>query len=71
VTQLQVSTSSFKNILKVIPKLKISEFLYLFLGGFIEMVAYIQARKAFKEKMIPYVWDPIESTKTQLKLNEF
>lgn len=71
VTQFQVSTSSFKNILKVIPKLKTTEFLYLFLGGFIEMVAYIQAIKAFKEKRIPYMWDPIKSTKTRLKLKLF
>ncbi|MGC8939233.1 MAG: glycosyltransferase [Candidatus Bathyarchaeia archaeon] len=70
-TQFQVSTSNFKNILGVIPKLKVSEFLYLFLGGFIEIVAYIQARNAFRKKRVPYVWDPIESTKTRLKLNYF
>lgn len=68
-TQFLVSTSSFKNILKVTSKLKISEILYLFLGGLVEGIAYIQARNAFKEKMVPYIWDPIESTKTRLKLN--
>lgn len=70
-TQVQVPTSSFKNILKVIPKLKISEFFYLFFGGVVEMVAYIQARNAVKKKVIPYVWEPIESTKTRLKVDYF
>jgi cellulose synthase/poly-beta-1,6-N-acetylglucosamine synthase-like glycosyltransferase len=69
VTQRQVSTSNPKHIMKVIPKLKISEVFYLFLGGFIELFAYVQAKAAFRKRIFPYAWEPIKSTKTQLKLN--
>lgn len=62
-TKYQVPTSSFKNILWVLPKLKVSEIFYAFLGGFFEFFVFIQAKMAFKRGEIPYIWEPIKSTK--------
>jgi uncharacterized membrane protein YccF (DUF307 family) len=42
------------------------DILYLLPGGFLEAVAYLQARIAVKKGNIPYIWEPIRSTKTSL-----
>jgi cellulose synthase/poly-beta-1,6-N-acetylglucosamine synthase-like glycosyltransferase len=65
-TNFKVSTSSFGNILRAISALKLDEILYVFLGALIEIIAYSQAKIALSKDMIPYIWEPIESTKIQL-----
>jgi len=62
-TGYKVSTSSFRNILKAISALKPREMLYILPGGFLEIITYLQARIAFNKDTIPYVWEPIRSTK--------
>jgi cellulose synthase/poly-beta-1,6-N-acetylglucosamine synthase-like glycosyltransferase len=62
-TGYKVSTSSLKNILRAASSLKPREIPYLLLGGFIEMISYIQARAAFSKGTIPFAWEPIRSTK--------
>jgi hypothetical protein len=50
-TGFDVSTTNFRYILQVIPKLTPSEVFFAFLGAFIEVIAYRQAkRSALKEK---------------------
>jgi hypothetical protein len=65
-TSFKVSTSSFTNVLRAISTLKLDEVLYVLLGGLIELIAYSQARIALSKDMIPYIWEPIKSTKIQL-----
>jgi cellulose synthase/poly-beta-1,6-N-acetylglucosamine synthase-like glycosyltransferase len=65
-THFQVSTSSFGNILRAISALKLDEVLYVFLGALIEIIAYSQAKIALSKDVIPYIWEPIKSTKVQL-----
>jgi biofilm PGA synthesis N-glycosyltransferase PgaC len=65
-TNFKVSTSRFGNVLRAISALKLDEVLYVFLGALIEIIAYSQARTALSKDVIPYVWEPIESTKIQL-----
>jgi biofilm PGA synthesis N-glycosyltransferase PgaC len=65
-TNYKVSTSRFRNVLCAISALSLNEVLYVFLGALIEIIAYSQARTALSKDMIPYVWEPIKSTKTQL-----
>jgi poly-beta-1,6-N-acetyl-D-glucosamine synthase len=64
-TGFDVSTSSFKNILYSLPDLSASEMFFAFLGGLVEVVAYSQARLA-KNKKVPYMWEPIKSTKVSI-----
>ncbi len=64
-TGFDVSTSSFKNILYSLPDLSTSEIFFAFLGGLVEVVAYSQA-KLSKNKKIPYMWEPIKSTKISI-----
>jgi len=68
-TRYRVSTSNFKNVLRIVSKLKLSEIFYSLLGGVLEFFAYIQAKIAFRERRVPYVWEPIKSTKTRMRLN--
>lgn len=65
-TKFKVSTSSFRNVLRAVLGLKLDEVLYVLLGGFLEIIAYSQARIALSRSMIPYIWEPIKSTKIQL-----
>lgn len=65
-TDSTVSTSSLRNILRALSVLKPYEILYVLLGGLIEVIAYSQARIAFNKDTIPYIWEPIKSTKIQL-----
>jgi biofilm PGA synthesis N-glycosyltransferase PgaC len=65
-TNFKVSTSSFRNVLRAISALKLDEVLYAVLGGFLEVIAYAQARIALNKGTIPYIWEPIKSTKIQL-----
>lgn len=65
-TSFRVSTSSLRNVVRAISALKLDEVLYAFLGALIEIIAYSQARTALSKDMIPYIWEPIESTKIQL-----
>lgn len=65
-TNFKVSTSSFRNVLRAISALKPDEVLYALLGGFLEIIAYAQARIALNKGVIPYIWEPIRSTKIQL-----
>jgi len=63
-TGVKVPTSSFRNILQALPALRPADFFYVLLGGFLEMVAYLQARVTFSKDKVPYIWEPIMSTKT-------
>jgi cellulose synthase/poly-beta-1,6-N-acetylglucosamine synthase-like glycosyltransferase len=63
-TGVKVSTSSFWNILQGIPALRPTEIFYALLGGFLEVVAYFQARVTLSEGKVPYIWEPIKSTKS-------
>jgi len=62
-TNFRVSTSSSRNILRAVPSLKLNEVKYLFLGAFIEIIAYSQFRSVLSKDDIPHIWEPIESTK--------
>ncbi|MCL1978114.1 MAG: glycosyltransferase [Candidatus Bathyarchaeota archaeon] len=64
-TGFHVSTSNFKNILYALPDLSVSELPFAFLGGILETIAYFQAKLA-KNKKIPYIWEPIKSTKISI-----
>ena len=64
-TGYKVSTSSFKNMLRAIAALRLRDIVYLLPGGFSEAIACLQARIAVKKGIIPYVWEPIRSTKTR------
>jgi len=66
-TGFDVSTSNFKYILQVIPKLTLSEVFFAFLGAFIEVIAYRQAKRSAVKEKIPYMWDPIKSTKNSIR----
>lgn len=66
ITGFKVSTSSFLSILQSFPALKLHEVIYAFLGGFFELIAYLAARFDFSRNVIPYVWEPIKSTKTSI-----
>lgn len=65
-TGFKVSTSSFMNILRSLSALKPHEILYVVLGGFFELIAYLAARFDFSRNAVPYVWEPIKSTKTSI-----
>jgi cellulose synthase/poly-beta-1,6-N-acetylglucosamine synthase-like glycosyltransferase len=65
-TGYKVSTSSFKNMLRAVAALGLRDILCLLPGGFLEAVACLQARIAVKKGNIPYIWEPIRSTKTSL-----
>jgi biofilm PGA synthesis N-glycosyltransferase PgaC len=65
-TNFKVSTSSLGNVLQAISTLKLDEVLYVFLGALIEIIAYSQARTALSKDVVPYIWEPIESTKIRL-----
>jgi cellulose synthase/poly-beta-1,6-N-acetylglucosamine synthase-like glycosyltransferase len=62
-TNFRVSTSSFRNILRAIPSLELDEALYVFLGAFIETIAYTQSRIVLSKNGTPHIWEPIGSTK--------
>jgi cellulose synthase/poly-beta-1,6-N-acetylglucosamine synthase-like glycosyltransferase len=66
---VEVSTSSFRNVLQAIPALRPTEVFYAFLGGFLEMVAYFQARIDLSKGKVPYIWEPIKSTKRAVYLH--
>jgi len=65
-TGFKVSTSSYKNVLRAFSALKPNEVLYALLGGFLEMIAYFQARIELGKGMVSYIWEPIKSTKTSI-----
>ncbi len=63
-TGFKVSTSSFTNILRSVSRLNPTEITYMFLGTFLEMIAYFMARIEARKGSIPYAWEPITSTKS-------
>jgi biofilm PGA synthesis N-glycosyltransferase PgaC len=65
-TGYKVSTSSLKNMLRAIFKLKKNETIYVFPAGFLEIVAYLEAKILFSKGNIPFAWEPIESTKAPI-----
>ncbi len=65
-TGFAVSTSSFGNILQAVANLKPSEVFYVFLGGFLEVTAYSQAKIDSRKDKVPYIWEPIRSTKISI-----
>ena len=65
-TGYKVSTSSFKNMLRAIFKLTRNETIYVLPGGFLEIVAYLEARVLFSKGTIPFAWEPIRSTKASI-----
>jgi hypothetical protein len=67
-TGFTVSTSSFVNILKAVAELRPSEAFYVFLGGFLELAAYSQARMDSRKNKIPFIWEPIRSTKVSIRV---
>ncbi len=64
-TGLNVSTSSFKNIIMAITKLELTEVFYASLGSILEVAAYFQA-KFVSRNNVPYIWKPIKSTKVSI-----
>ena len=62
----EVPTSSFKNSLRAFSFLKLYEIPYALLGGFLELIAYFEARLAYSKGKIPYAWKPIKSTKMSI-----
>jgi len=62
-TGYKVSTSSFKNMLLAVFRLGHTETLYVLPGGFLELLAYLEAKILFTKGAIPYIWEPIKSTK--------
>jgi len=65
-TGFTVSTSSFGNVLRAVASLKPKEFFYAMLGGVLEVAAYAQAKGSIRKGIVPYIWDPIRSTKTSM-----
>ncbi len=65
-TGFKVSTSNYRNVLRAFSALKPNEILYALLGGFLEMIAYFQARIDLGKGMVSYMWEPIKSTKTSI-----
>jgi cellulose synthase/poly-beta-1,6-N-acetylglucosamine synthase-like glycosyltransferase len=65
-TDFKVSTSRFWNVLRAISALDLDEVLYVLPGVLIEIIAYCQARTALSKDVVPYIWEPIASTKIQL-----
>lgn len=65
-TGVKVSTSSFRNALQAFPALRPTEIFYALLGGFLEIIAYFQARVTLSKGKVPYIWEPIESAKTPI-----
>jgi biofilm PGA synthesis N-glycosyltransferase PgaC len=65
-TGYRVSTSSFKNMLRAVSALERSETIYVLPGGFLEFVAFLEAKILFRKGIIPFVWEPIKSTKTSM-----
>jgi len=66
-TGFSTSTSSFVNILNAMAGLKPSEAFYAFLGVFLEVTAYSQARMYSRKNEIPFIWEPIRSTKVSIQ----
>lgn len=62
-TNFKVSTSSLKNSLRAFPFLKPMEIPYALMGAILEIFAYFVAKISFNKSNIPYIWEPIESTK--------
>lgn len=69
-TGFEVSTSDFRNVLAAVLGLKATEVFYAILGGVVEMVAYAQARADAGRGLVPYIWEPIRSTKTFVRFKE-
>lgn len=65
-TGYKVSTASFKNMLRAVSALERSETIYVLPGGFLEILAYLEARILFSKGTVPFVWEPIRSTKTAM-----
>jgi len=65
-TGFKVSTSSFRNVLQAVSVLRITEIFYAVLGGFLEVLAYVQARISLSRGEVSHVWEPIKSTKLQI-----
>ena len=65
-TGYKVSTASFKNMLRAVSALERSETVYVLPGGFLEILAYLEARILFSKGNVPFVWEPIKSTKTSI-----
>ncbi len=62
-TKFKVSTSGLVNSLQAFSFLKPSELPYALIGAFLEILAYFEARFTFNKNRIPYMWEPIKSTK--------
>jgi cellulose synthase/poly-beta-1,6-N-acetylglucosamine synthase-like glycosyltransferase len=62
-TNFKVSTSSFTNVLRAVPALKLDEVFYVFLGALVETIAYSQSKIVLNKDVTPHIWEPIESTK--------
>jgi cellulose synthase/poly-beta-1,6-N-acetylglucosamine synthase-like glycosyltransferase len=66
-TGFVVSTSSFGNILQAVSELKPNELFYAFLGGLLEVTAYFKAKLDSRRDMVPFIWEPIKSTKISIR----
>jgi cellulose synthase/poly-beta-1,6-N-acetylglucosamine synthase-like glycosyltransferase len=69
-TGFEVSTSDFRNVLAAFSGLKVTEVFYAILGGIVEVAAYAQARSDAGRGLVPYIWEPIRSTKTSIRFKE-
>jgi poly-beta-1,6-N-acetyl-D-glucosamine synthase len=69
-TGFEVSTSGFRNVLAAVSGLKVTEVFYAILGGIVEVAAYAQAKADAGRGGVPYIWEPIRSTKTSIRFKE-
>jgi biofilm PGA synthesis N-glycosyltransferase PgaC len=67
-TGFTVSTSNIRNILTGVCRLKPNEAFYMLLGILLEVTAYSQAKMDSRNGNIPYVWEPIQSTKISIQV---
>lgn len=65
-TGFVVSTSNIRNTLWTVSTLKVREIPFALVGAFLEGFAYLAARLNFSRGKVPYIWEPIESTKTSI-----
>lgn len=66
ITGFVVPTSNFGNAVWQFSTLKLHEVPYALLGAVLEGFAYLVARLKFSKGKVPFVWEPIKSTKTSI-----
>jgi hypothetical protein len=63
-----VPTSSIGDNLISVCRLKPNQAFYMLLGIFLGVTAYLQVKMNPRNGNIPYIWEPIESTKISIQV---